>query len=327
MSVTARSTPNIALIKYWGNRDDELRLPAADSLSMTLNGPHVDITVDHASTLHVISRNKEMTQKDLTRFTKHIDLMKRYLGEIGRSDVFPESLAISIDSHIPPAIGLASSAAVFSALAIAVSGLLKCDLSDEEVSVLARLGSGSATRSIYGGFVTMKNVGDGISGAVGEQIADEHHWRLSDIIIVPSSEEKKVGSTEGHAHAWTSPHFIDRIATISNRRQKECIDAILTRDFEKLQSVAEEDALDMHHCMETQNPPLQYLSSETHRLVTEIKVLREREHLPILFTMDAGPTVHIICTDEATEAVRSFAHAQKECKVFEAEVGNGAHLL
>lgn len=324
--ITARSTPNIALIKYWGNRNDELRLCANDNLAMTLDTPHVDISVERSDILSVTSKSKEMTEKDTARFAKTLELIDRYLSSLSIPAIGP--VAIAIDSQIPSGIGLASSAAVFSALAKAVSGLIDTELTDEQISVMARLGSGSAARSIFGGYGAAKNLdNDAIDSCIGWQVADENHWMLHDIIIAPSTEEKKVGSSEGHPKAWTSPHYEDRLEAIRSQRQQECIDAILQKDFEKLQRVAEEDAMDMHRCMQTQNPPLEYLSSETYRIIDEITVLREAEHLPVLYTMDAGPTVHLFCTSEAKEKIAEYAHAQEGCKVFEASVGSGAHLV
>ncbi len=338
---TARATPNIALIKYWGNspHGNEWRLPAADSCSMTLDSPFVDVTVEHSDHFSVTSANKEMKEKDIARFQKTMELIDKYLNQIFH---FPSSIfnpiTISISSHIPPSIGLASSSAVFAAFAKGVAGLIEQTadsmpaLNDEQISIMARLGSGSAARSIFGGFVALTNnrqqeTENSIDAMIARQIAPTSHWPLHDIIIVPSTEEKKVSSTEGHAGAHTSPHFADRIRSIQNRRQQECIDAILKKDFEKLQAVSEEDCLDMHRCMQTQTPPLHYLSEETYRIIEEIKSLRESKHLPVLFTMDAGPTVHLLCLPEAVREVTAFAHAQKECRVFETITGKGAHLL
>ena len=321
---TARSTPNIALVKYWGNRDNTFRLCAADSLSMTLDGPHVDVTVEKAEGFSVRSTTKELNVKEIARFAKTLDLINTYM-RAGGTHLPP--FAITIDSKIPPAIGLASSSAVFSAFAKAVAGLINAGLSDEQISVMARLGSGSAARSVFGGYGAIRNLpGNAIGDAVGYQVADETHWPLHDIIIVPSVEEKKTGSTEGHASAWTSPMFKDRVAAIP-RRMKECTDAILQKDFEKLQRIAEEDCMDMHRCMQTQNPPLNYLSSETLRIVEEIKALRKTGHLPVLYTMDAGATVHLFCTDEAADAIRHFARAQKGCAVFQAKTGKGTQIV
>ncbi|MDO8649108.1 MAG: diphosphomevalonate decarboxylase [Candidatus Peregrinibacteria bacterium] len=333
MPATAIATPNIALIKYWGNQSEELRLPAADSLSMTLDTPSVEVTVEHSKELVVYSYlesglERTLTDKHVHRFGHHLALMKQYLDMLRiPSDVLPASLSITIRSHIPPSIGLASSAAVFAGVARAVAGLVgeAFPLSDEQVSVMARLGSGSAARSIYGGYVALRaGKTNSIDAAHAEQIADEKHWILHDIAIIPSQEEKAIGSTEGHALASTSPYFVERVDAIMHRRLRECIDAIKARDFEKLQHVAEEDALDMHKVMETSTPALNYLTKDTHRIITEVKAMRERQHLPVLYTMDAGPTVHLFCTEEARLVVLGYARSQKSCTVFETQTGPGA---
>lgn len=334
--VTARSTPNIALIKYWGNRRDALRLPAADSCSITLDGPSVEIFVEHSPTLTVQSFQEDGSEKihtprDIERLAEHLRLTKEFLATKDLATAIPDSVHITIHSAIPPAIGLASSAAVFSALATAYAHIV--NLSPQEVSVIARLGSGSAARSIFGGFVTLKNqqinqpTYNEIESAFAEQIAPPSHWPLFDVIIVPTMEEKIVGSTEGHHMAHTSPLFQKRIETITLRRQQECIDAILKKDFEALQRVTEEDCWDMHNVMQTQTPSLHYLNDETYRIVEEMENLRTREHLPVLYTMDAGPTVHLICMEEALTAVRKYAQAQKNCRIMEAKIGKGATLI
>ena len=334
MPITAQSTPNIAFIKYWGNRNNALRLPAADSLSMTLDSPHVEITVDHADlmTIHSFEADgseKILKEKDVTRFARHLELTKEFLNILGTSSAIPASTSITIRSHIPSSIGLASSAAVFGCLAKAYAGLIEgaVTLNDQQISVIARLGSGSAARSIYGGYgALIAGEGDAMDSSFAVQVADENHWLLHDIILVPTQEEKKVGSTEGHEHAWSSPHYKKRLEAMP-QRQKECWDAIIAKDFEKLQRVVEEDCWDMHNVMQTSTPPLQYLNDATERITDAIEELRDREHLPVLYTMDAGPTVHLFCPEEAVKAVREFAEQQKDCRVFETETGKGAILL
>ena len=330
-SIRATSAPNIALIKYWGNRNEELRLPAADSLSMTLDRPTVEVAVSDAGEFFVRSfgldgGERTLTEKEIKRLEKHFLLAKKYLESIGAAGTFPASVSLEIRSKIPKSVGLASSAAVFSALAEAYGGFVN-NLSRRDISILARLGSGSASRSAYGGFVAMvAGEGEELGCAYAEQIAPEGHWKLWDIIIVPSQEEKKTGSTEGHALARTSPLFEARLRKIP-RRQKECIEAIRQKDFGKLQSVAEEDCLDMHAVMMSSTPPLRYLNDETHRIVRDIEELRTREHLAVLYTMDAGPTVHLVCEESALPAVQAFAHAQKGCTVFEAGIGGGSRRV
>jgi diphosphomevalonate decarboxylase len=334
MPIIAQSFPNIAFIKYWGNRNEELRLPAADSLSMTLNSPHVKVTIDHREELSVHSfeidgKEKSMTMQALMRISKHLDLTKQYLASIGSPDLIPQSVSLEIHSAIPPSIGLASSAAVFSCLAEAYAGLVKVkrELTREQVSVIARLGSGSAARSVYGGYAALQaGQGDGIDSAKGVQIAPETHWMLYDIIVMPSNQEKQYGSTEGHSFASTSPLFANRIAQMP-RRQQMCIEAIQNKDFEKLQKVSEEDALDMHEVMRTSTPELHYLTHDSLRIVDAIQSYRQIKHLPVLYTMDAGPTVHLICTEEAKDEVLHFAHQEKDCTVFVAKTGAGSHIV
>jgi len=294
---------------------------------MTLDGPYVDVSVEYADQFSVTSKNKQLTKQDTDRFQKTITLIHAYLAATPYP-LLPTPLSLTIDSHIPPSIGLASSAAVFSALAKAVAALTELPLTDEQISVMARLGSGSATRSIFGGYSAIRNEENlFIDGSKGWQIADENHWLLHDIIIVPSTKEKKVGSTEGHANASSSPHYQERLKAIGDYRQQESIDAILSKDFEKLQVVAEEDCMNMHLCMQTQTPELDYLSSETHRIIGEIQELRTSEHLPVFYTMDAGPTVHLFCEPEAKERISEYANNQEGCQVFETKTGRGTFLL
>ncbi|OGJ58030.1 hypothetical protein A3H22_01140 [Candidatus Peribacteria bacterium RIFCSPLOWO2_12_FULL_55_15] len=330
--VTALSTPNIAFIKYWGNRNAELRLPATDSLSMTLDSPTVEVTIEPADRFSVQSQ-KELSPKEVERFKKHLELTNIYLHSLHYS-LPTTNYSLTVRSKIPPAIGLASSAAVFSAVAKAYAALLEeqdIRLTDEQVSILARLGSGSAARSIIGGFVALQTTHyslqtDAIDSAIAVQIAPASHWPLHDIVICPSLQEKEHGSTEGHHLAHTSPHYAERLLQIP-RRQQECIDAILGGDFEKLQKVAEEDAWDLHQVAKTSTPSLQYLTEDTHRITREVTALREAEHVAVLYTMDAGPTVHLVCTEDAVDAVKEFAHAQKDCTVFETKVWSGARMV
>ncbi len=349
MPITARSTPNIAFIKYWGNRNNDLRLPAADSLSMTLDTPSVEITIDHATMMSVRSfgadgTEKQLKEKDIARFARHLELTKTYLSQLalrpgsGQATRNPQSAirnpipgatSITVRSHIPSSIGLASSAAVFGCLAKAYAGLINdtIALNDEQISVIARFGSGSAARSIYGGYAALiAGKGDEADSSHAVQIADENHWLLHDIILVPTQKEKDVGSTEGHALAWTSPYYKKRLQEIP-RRQKECTDAILTKDFEKLQRVVEEDCWDMHNVMQSSTPSLKYLNDATYRITDAIEELRTSENLPVLYTMDAGPTVHLFCTDEARATVLAFAKEQKDCVIFEAKTGSGARIV
>lgn len=330
--ITACSSPNIALIKYWGNRDNALRLPATDSLSMVLDFPTVEATVEPSNTFSVRSYDhhgieKFQNEASVARLKKHWGLAKQFLETIDRATGLSQEISLTIHSGIPPAIGIASSAAVFSCLGEAYGALADgTPLTREQVSILGRLGSGSGARNSFGGYVALENHGEGIASAYGRQIASERDWLLHDIIIVPDQKEKKVGSTEGHALASTSPLFSGRIRQIP-RRMQECIGALQTKDFEKLRIISEEDSLDMHRVMQTQTPSLQYLSDATHRVIHDIEALRESDNLNVLYTMDAGPTVHLICTEDSVKTVEAFAEAQKDCIVFKAKTGSASRII
>ena len=329
--IRAISTPNIALIKYWGNRNTALRLPAADSLSITLDQPSVEVLLEKAAQFSVKSfvadgSERALSEKERARLLMHFNAIQKYVHENGMGEDFPEGVSIEIHSKIPTGVGLASSAAVFSALAEGYAGFIP-GISRRDISVLARFGSGSASRSVYGGVVSMiAGEGDGADASYAQQIAPESHWKLHDVIVIPSHKEKETGSTEGHALAQTSPLFEKRLSEIASR-QKICIEAILRRDFEKLRRVSEEDNADMHAVMQSCEPSLNYLSDETHRIIGEIIDLRLKEKLNVLYTMDAGPTAHLICDESALVAVRAFAVAQKGCTVFEAGIGHGSRIL
>ncbi len=331
MIIRAHSSPNIALIKYWGNRNNEWRLPAADSLSMVLDFPTVRATIEPAEKFSVQSYDhngieKPQSETSIKRLQKHWALTKEFLHTIERDEGLPENISIVIHSGVPPAIGIASSAAVFSCLAEAYGALVQSNpLSQKEISILGRLGAGSGARNAWGGYVALENHGEGMGSAYGRQIARETDWLLHDIILVPDQKEKKIGSTEGHAMASTSRLFTERIRQIP-RRMQECINALQTKDFEKLRNISEEDALDMHRVMETQNPPLRYLSDATHRIIRDIENLRSSDKLNVLYTMDAGPTVHLICTEDSLTTVEAFAEAQKDCIIFKAKTGGASHL-
>lgn len=334
MQMTAHSAPNIALIKYWGNRNDALRIPAADSLSMTLDRPEVTVSLEPSNTfsVHAFDPNgsdRVLPEAHRTRLQNFHASIDEYMGENSKKWL-PKAVSVTIRSAIPPGIGLASSSAIFSALAEAYTGFAfqnNQPVSRRDVSILARLGSGSAARSTHGGYVALRSgTQEAYGSSFAEQIADESHWMLHDIIVAPSLEHKKIGSTEGHAGAATSPLFAPRLAAIPNR-MGESMDAIRTRNFEKLQRVAEEDCMNMHAVMQSQTPPLHYLSDATRRIIREIEELRRDEHLEVLYTMDAGPTVHFLCTDSAATRIRDFAHVQKGCMVIEAKVGPGSGLV
>jgi diphosphomevalonate decarboxylase len=320
-SVTAQAHPNIAFIKYWGNRDDALRLPANGSISMNLQGlfTRTSVSFQPSSALdEFVLNGREMTGHPLERVTALLDLVRAKAGLKHRAEVVSEN-------NFPTGAGIASSASAFAALALAASKAAGLDLPEAELSRLARRGSGSACRSIPGGFVEwLSGTGDEDSFAVS--ISHPDHWALADCIAIVSAEHKPTGSTEGHALAGTSPLQVARVAD-APRRLEVCREAILNRDFNVLAEIIEHDSNLMHAVMMTSHPALFYWEPATLRVMDAVRAWR-KDGLQAAYTIDAGPNVHVICASEALQDIRDRLSALPGVsRVLAAGVGGAAQVV
>src|SRR5512137_1601706 len=244
-TVTAQSHPNIAFIKYWGNRDDGLRLPANGSISMNLDGLFTRTTVSFQPSLpfdELIINDHEVTGPAAERVTSVLNLVRDLAGMRVQAEVVSEN-------NFPSGAGIASSASAFAALSLAASAAAGLNLSEPELSRLARRGSGSACRSIPGGYVEWA-MGTCEADSYAVSIADPEHWPLKDCIAVLSEAHKPTSSTQGHAMASSSPLQAARVAD-APRRLEICRRALLECDFEALASIIELDSDLMHAVMMT----------------------------------------------------------------------------
>jgi diphosphomevalonate decarboxylase len=207
------------------------------------------------------------------------------------------------ENDFPTQSGLASSAAGFAALAISASHALNLKLSKEEVSKYARLGSGSAARSIHGGFVHWHQGFDHDS-SFAEQLCEPNEFQMNAVIALVSEEPKTVTSDSGHSLAETSPLNNARIKK-SQEHVVEIKKAILNDDFTTVGSIAEENCKLMHAVMETSKPPLYYRNQDTFKIVKKVESAREKG-LECYFTIDAGPNVHVLCRPENVEEVEKM---------------------
>jgi diphosphomevalonate decarboxylase len=295
-SCTALAHPNIAFIKYWGNRDNALRLPVNGSISMNLDGLFTRTTVSFQPSLpfdELIINGYAVMGKGLDRVSYILDLVREQAGIKINAEVMSEN-------NFPAGAGIASSAAAFAALALAASRAAGLTLSEAQLSRLARRGSGSASRSVPSGFVEWK-LGTGDDDSVAVSIAPPEHWALADCVAIVSAAHKKTGSTEGHALAGTSPLQAARVAD-APRRLDICRDAILKRDFEAFASIIELDSDMMHAVMMTSTPPLMYWQAATLGIFHAVREWRA-SGLPCAYTVDAGANVHVICLSDQAEAV------------------------
>jgi diphosphomevalonate decarboxylase len=320
-TATAQAHPNIAFIKYWGNRDNALRLPANGSISMNLDGLFTRTTVSFQPSLALdefVLNGREMTGHALERVTAMLDLVRGKAGFKNRAEVMSEN-------NFPTGAGIASSASAFAALALAASNAAGLELPEAELSRLARRGSGSACRSVPGGFVEWQ-VGTDDEDSFALSIAAPDHWALADCIAVVSAEHKPTGSTEGHALADSGPLQKERVAD-APRRLDVCRVAILSRDFTSLAEIIEHDSNLMHAVMITSHPALFYWEPVTLMVMEAVRAWR-KEGLPAAYTIDAGPNVHVICPQDELQNVRDRLSAVPGVgRVLTAKVGGAARLV
>lgn len=318
---TAISHPNIAFIKYWGNRDQGLRLPSNGSISMNLGGLETHTTVEFSpdfplDTLTINGQNER--GNGLQRVSDFLDRVRALSGRLWYAHV-------TSSSNYPTGAGIASSAAAFAALSLAASRAIGLELEEAALSRLARTGSGSACRSIPSGFVEWSPGScDGDSFAFS--IAAPEHWALVDHVAIVRAGHKPVGSTEGHALAGTSPLQAARVAD-ALRRLDVCRAAILKKDFAALTEIIELDSNLMHAVMMTSKPALFYWEPASVALMKSIPVWRQ-DGLRAAYTLDAGPNVHILSPAEDSAAVQSLLRSFPGVKnVLVAPVGGPAHLV
>src|SRR5215468_9746878 len=204
-AATARANANVALAKYWGKRNDTLNLPYTGSISITLAGLETTARVAIRAGLladEVVLNGRRAEALESHRVSAFLDVVRHIAGVRGKAQV-------DVRTSFPVAAGLASSASTFAALALASAAATGLSLAPDELSMLARRGSGSAARSIFGGFVEWLpgEASDG-TDSYAVQIAPPNHWALSVVVAITETARKPVGSREGMAQALRqSPFF------------------------------------------------------------------------------------------------------------------------
>lgn len=318
---TAIAYSNIALIKYWGNRDNALRLPVNGSLSMNLGGLETHTTVEFIpswSDDEVIIGDTLQTGAARDRVIHQLELIRERAS-------FALKARVESRNNFPTGAGIASSASAFAALTLAGSAAAGLHLSEAELSIIARRGSGSASRSIPSGFVEWQ-MGDSSETSYAFSVAPPSHWDLCDVIAVISQKHKAIGSTGGHAIANTSPLQAARVASVAERLNI-CRAALLARDFLTLAEVVEADSNIMHSVMMTSVPPLFYWEPITIAIMKAVRRWRS-EGMPVCYTIDAGPNVHCLCPmDTAPEVERRLRENLDVRQILKATPGGPARLV
>lgn len=320
-AVTAIAHPNIAFIKYWGNRNDALRLPSNSSLSLTMDGLETKTMVRFDRELkedRILIDGQPAQPSAHARVVQHLDRIRT----IASIKIFAQ---VASQNSFPAGAGIASSASAFASLTLASLSAAGLQLDPQKISQLARQGSGSACRSIFGGYVQW-SAGEHDEESYAEPIAPKEHWHLVDLVAVVSREHKPTGSTTGHMLAHTSPLQPARVAD-TVRRLSICKQAILERNFHSLAMIAEQDAHLMHAVMMTSAPPLIYWLPETVAVIKAIGKWRQAG-LDVFYTIDAGPNIHCICTlDDLEEVRRRLSDLTEVDEILEAHPGGPARII
>lgn len=323
---TVRSPSNIAFIKYWGARNLKKAIPANPSISMTLRECFSRTTLEHLEGKgdhEIFWRGaggglEEAPPGFAGRVREHLDLLRRELDCGGH-------FRVATENSFPAAAGMASSASGFSALTVGVLAALGREESSARRSVLARLsGSGSASRSVMGGYVEWPADGAAADGSVSYafQVASAEHWDLRNVIAVVETGAKETSSLDGHRRARTSPYWRTRQRRLP-ARLKAVREAIAERDFAALGPVIEAEAIDLHCVAMTSDPAIFYWQPATLAVLEVVRHLR-RDGIAAWSTMDAGANVHVICEPASEAAVAERLEAMPTVeKVIRDGVGSG----
>lgn len=315
----AYQTPaNIALVKYWGKRDAALNVPLNSSLSITLDNQFSTTTT---VTIKPEAGDEFVFQDKPSAISEKMRRLILFFKD--------DSVGICIDSQnsFPTGAGLASSASGYACLALCLRKLFRPDMSDEDLSVLTRMASGSACRSIHGGFVEWvadctrgEQHTDSESGTrKGKLLPSDlcpssyarrlgHDWpELCAFVCIFSAEKKLVPSTAGMIRSTeTSSQLHRRVAEI-DAKIGALKSAICRRDFHAFSEIVMRDSNQFHACCLDTFPPLMYLSDESKRLIElvhEMNLARRRNMAA--YTFDAGANGVIFCLQEDADAVQEM---------------------
>ncbi len=327
MKVTVEAPANIAFVKYWGAKDLESAVPENASISMTLDHCRARTTVEDlpaagADEVLLAAAGGELEPAPAAfaeGVRRHLHRLRRWAGVEGR-------FRVATRNNFPTGAGIASSAAGFAALAAAVAASLERDPDAAELSLLARLsGSGSAARSVMGGYVRWP-ADDADPEGPAAALAPADHWQLRDLVAVVDTGSKPVSSREGHQRAPSSPHFAMRQERLADRLTV-VERAILDRDLATLGPVVEQEAIDLHLIAMSSRPPIFYWHPGTLEVIEAVRRLRA-DGVEAWITMDAGPNVHVICEPDAEEAVAArLAGSPRVVSLLRDRVGIGPRSI
>ena len=338
--ITYRGTPNIALIKYWGKRDEKLILPCNSSISITLKG---ETTTVRGASFNLYTKTSVLFSDRLVEDAFYINGKKQDLNDKDVAERFyvinqlrlrarsKSHVLVVSENSFPTASGLASSASGIATLIYAVSKALGIALSEKELSMIARQGSGSSCRSVIGGIVKWeKGTLDDGSDSFAHQLYPASYWPdLKDIIVIVSSAKKKVSSRAGMAHTVKTSPLYEARQNVLDKHIASLESALKNKDLTKLAEIVMKESNNMHATMLDTTPPIMYMDDNSKAIVYAIEDLNKSEGKAIAgYTFDAGANAHIITIEGNKEKVISqIKNIEGIESIVIAGIGNGPEML
>ncbi len=320
----ARALANLALVKYFGKRDLYFNLPAAGSLSLTLEPLATTTEVSFNPNLdedEILFDDKPVFYRPKERVSRFLDIVRKMAGTEAKARV-------TTKNGFPTAAGLASSASGFAALALAATSALDIKLDRNALSALARQGSGSAARSIPGGIVVWHKGerGDG-SDSYADSIMEPGDWDLRVVVGVVSTAQKEIGSTEAmELTRKTSPYYEQWIES-AKADLGDAIDAVKNKDFKSIGEITEQSALKMHAAAIAATPGIVFWKGATIEALHQVRRLRAKG-IEAYFTCDAGPQPKVLCTPSCEESVAAaLKDIQGVTQIIRCRMGQRALLI
>lgn len=307
MKATAIAPSNIAFTKYWGRKDEVLRLPENGSVSMSLSNLLTTTTVEFSPAYkqdEITINGGGIETDEAKRIIKHLDRIRKMAN-------LNQKAKVVSNNNFPSGTGLSSSASGFAALTVATSAAAGLNLSQKSLSILARQGSGSACRSIPGGFVEWLD-GNTSDTSYARQIFPPDYWAIADVVAVVSEGKKEVSTSMGQKAAQSSPFMPIRLARMK-AKNKKVKELIKEKRFKQFGQLIEQEALELHTVMLTQTPPLIYWTPGTLRIMKLTSHWR-KEGIPVYFTINTGQDIHLITEQRNVEKVTAKLKKLAEVK-------------
>lgn len=319
MTHTVRAHTNIALIKYWGKADAKLRLPLMSSLSMTLDAFYTDTSIEKTTGDNEFYLNgKKQDENGKKRVFAYLHILQKKFG-------YSDNLIVKSTNHVPTSAGLASSSSAFAALVAAFCRYYELDLDKTELSRLARIGSGSASRSIFGGFAVWQK-GDSDETSYAYALDEKPDIDLRLLAIELNTNQKKLSSTQGMQEAQSSPFFKPWLER-NEAELNQMIQFIKNKNFTGIGQLAELNANEMHAINLTAQPEFTYFEPDTIRAIKLVEQLRA-EGIECYYTIDAGPNVKVLCSlRNSKEISQRFESAFNNVNIVSAGFGPGITYL